>query len=73
MVRAQVKVVTGDTSFTPDGLAPVTVPPGATVRVPLTKVLGKALADGALGVVRSSADEPVTASLLTDPRTTTAR
>ncbi len=64
MVRAEVKVVTADTGFTPDGLAPVSVPPGATVRVPLSKELGKALADGALGV-SVEADEPLTASLLT--------
>ena len=50
MVRAQVKVVTGDTSFTPDGLDPVSVPPGSTAPVPLTAELGKALRDGALGV-----------------------
>lgn len=64
VVRAEVKVVTADTSFTPDGLAPVSVPPGATVRVPLSKELGKALAGGALGV-SVVADEPLTASLLT--------
>jgi hypothetical protein len=64
VVRAQIKVVTADTSFTPDGLAPVTVPPGATVRVPLTGELAKALKDGALGV-SVEADEPLTASLLT--------
>jgi hypothetical protein len=64
VVRATVRIVTGDTSFTPNGLAPVTVPPGATVQVSLTPFLTKALRDGAVGVsVRS--DEPVTASLLT--------
>ncbi len=61
---AQVKVVTGDTSFAPDGLAPVSVPPGSTVRVPLTAVLARALKDGALGV-SVAADQPITASLLT--------
>jgi len=64
VVRAQVKVITADTSFTPDGLAPVSVPPGATVRVPLSAELKKALGDGALGV-SVEADEPLTASLLT--------
>ncbi len=64
VVRAQVKVVTADTSFTPDGLAPVSVPPGATVEVPLSAELAKALADGALGV-SVEADEPLTASLTT--------
>ena len=64
VVRAQIKVVTADTSFTPDGLAPVSVPPGATVRVPLGAELAQALHDGALGV-SVEADEPLTASLLT--------
>ena len=64
VVRAQIKVVTGDTSFAPDGLDPVSVPPGSTVRVPLTVELGKALKDGALGVSVES-DGPITASLLT--------
>src|SRR6478736_78310 len=50
VVRAQVKVVTADTSFTPNGLAPISVPPEATVRVPLSVELKKALADGALGL-----------------------
>jgi len=57
-------VVTGDTSFVPDGLDPVSVPPGSTVRVPLTAQLDKALRDGALGV-SVEADGPLTASLLT--------
>jgi hypothetical protein len=64
VVRAQIKIVTGDTSFTPDGLAPLSVRPGATAQVSLGKVLDQALKDGALGVsVR--ADAPVTASLAT--------
>ena len=64
MVRAQIKVVTGDTSFVPNGLEPVSVPPGSTVRVPLNAELDKALRDGALGV-SVEADGPITASLLT--------
>jgi hypothetical protein len=64
VVRAEIKVVTGDTSFTPDGLEPVSLPPGSTVRVPLSTELDKALRDGALGV-SVEADEPITASLLT--------
>jgi hypothetical protein len=65
VVRAQVRIITGDTSFTPAGLEPISVPPGSTTALPLTKVLAKALADGALGV-EVTADGPVTASLLTD-------
>jgi hypothetical protein len=64
VVRAQIKVITGDTSFVPGGLEPVSVPPGSTIRVPLTDELGKALKDGALGVSVES-DQPITASLLT--------
>jgi hypothetical protein len=64
VVRAQIKIVTGDTSFTPDGVAPLSVPPGGTAHVSLTKVLDKALKDGALGV-SVQADQPVTASLAT--------
>ena len=64
VVRAQIQVITSDTRFTPKGLAPVSVPPGATVSVPLTKALSKALGDGAVGV-GVTADAPVTASLLT--------
>jgi hypothetical protein len=63
VVRAQIQVITSDTRFTPKGLAPVSVPPGATVSVNLTKALAQALGDGAVGVSVSS-DAPVTASLL---------
>ena len=34
MVRAEIKVVTGDTSFVPNGLEPVSVPPGSTSGCP---------------------------------------
>jgi hypothetical protein len=64
VVRAQVKIVTGDTSFAPAGLAPVTIRPGSTTTVSLTRVLAKALADGAVGV-EVKADAPVFASVLT--------
>jgi uncharacterized protein DUF5719 len=64
VVRAQVKVVTGDTSFVPKGLDAVTVQPGSTTEVPLTKALAKALRDGALGVA-VEADGPVTGSVVT--------
>jgi Family of unknown function (DUF5719) len=64
VVRAQVKIVTGDTAFAPKGLDRVTIPPGATTAVPLTRVLGQALGDGAVGVA-VRADGPVTSSLLT--------
>ena len=65
VVRATVKIITGDTTFSPAGLDTVTVPPGATESVSLTAVLRQALADGAVGV-QVTADGPLTASLLTD-------
>jgi Family of unknown function (DUF5719) len=65
VVRVQVKVITGDTSFAPAGLGTISVQAGATASVHLTQVLDKALADGALGV-EVTADGPVTSSLLTD-------
>lgn len=64
VVRAEVKVITGDTAFAPAGLGTVTVPAGATTSVSLTRVLDKALGDGALGIQVTS-DGPVAASLLT--------
>lgn len=65
VVQAQVKVVTGDTSFVPKGVDTVSVPPGATTEVPLTQVLDQALKGGALGLA-VTADGPVTASVVTD-------
>jgi hypothetical protein len=65
VVRAQVRIMTGDTSFTPTGLNTVSVPPGSTVAVPLSKALRKALGDGAVGV-QVTADAPVATSMLTD-------
>jgi Family of unknown function (DUF5719) len=71
VARAQVKIVTGDTTFAPAGLKTVTIRPGSTETVPLTKVLAKALDDGAVGV-QVTADAPVVASVLTDLGTDTA-
>ena len=67
VVRAQIQVVTEDTRFTPKGLDPVSVRPGATIAVGLSKVLTQALGDGAVGVAVKS-DSPLTASLLTQLR-----
>jgi hypothetical protein len=67
VVRAEIQVVTGDTRFTPKGLEPVTVKPGSTVGVSMTKALAEALGDGAVGVAVRS-DGPLTASLLTELR-----
>jgi hypothetical protein len=64
VVRADVEIVTGDTSFAPKGLKPLSINPGATTSLSLTKVLRPALADGALGIALH-ADGPITASLVT--------
>jgi hypothetical protein len=60
--RVQVRVVTQDAAFTPQGLDDIRVPPGATSLTSLTQVLDKAVKDGALGI-QVTADAPVTASL----------
>ena len=65
VARVEVKIITGDTSFAPAGLDTVTVRPGSTRSVPLTKVLAKALDYGAVGVQVTS-DAPVVASVLTE-------
>ena len=64
MVRAEVRIVTGDTSFVPAGLKPVTIAPGSTLALSLTSELGKALKDGAVGVA-VQATGPITTSLRT--------
>jgi hypothetical protein len=65
VARAEIRVITGDTSFVPAGLETVSVPPGSTRSVSLTKVLAKALGDGAAGI-SVTADAPLAASVLTD-------
>jgi Family of unknown function (DUF5719) len=64
VVRAQVRIVTGDTSFVPAGLKPVTIAPGATTSLSLTAELQQALKDGAVGV-SVQATAPITTSLRT--------
>lgn len=61
-VRATLRVVTEDSAFQPKNLDEVRVPPGSTVRVPLSAILGAAVQDGALGV-SVEATHPVTATL----------
>ena len=48
--RAVVRVVTEDSTFRPEGLEDVRVPPGSVTRVPLSAILGTAVQDGAVGV-----------------------
>lgn len=64
VVRAQVKIITGDTSFVPEGMSPTQLAPGTTTSVVLTKVLSTALRDGAVGIEVQSTG-PVTASVVT--------
>jgi hypothetical protein len=71
VVQAQVKVITGDTSFAPAGLGTISVPAGSTTSVPLTKVLTqastKAGGKGETPVgVEVIADGPLATSVLTD-------
>lgn len=59
--RVEVRVVTADSSFLPEGLEELRVPPGATKSVSLSTVLSQAISDGALGLSVTSS-EPVTAT-----------
>ena len=61
-VRAQVRLVTEDSVFTPEGVAPVRVPPQTAVQVSLSSVLGSSAADGAIGL-EVGASGPVSATL----------
>ncbi len=61
-VRVVVRVITKDSSFRPEGLDEVRVPPGSVTRVPLSAILGAAVRDGAVGV-EVEATHPVTATL----------
>jgi Family of unknown function (DUF5719) len=61
-VRAELRIVTADAAFVPEGLDEVTVAPGAVESVPLTEQLRGRIGTGALGVeVRSTGS--VTAGL----------
>jgi len=61
-VRATVRVVSDTAIFTPAGLEDVVVPGGTVRQVPLSTVLTRAAADGALGLEVVSA-EPLVASV----------
>lgn len=61
-LRAQVRIVTADSVFAPEGLDEVRVAPRATARVQLSAELRAAVADGAYGL-QVTASGPVTAGL----------
>lgn len=61
-VRADVKVVTGDSVFAPKGIPEIRVAPQSVQRISVSSVLGDAIADGAIGL-QVTASGPVTASL----------
>ena len=61
-VRAQVKIVSEDSVFSPKGLDEVRIPPQSVVRVTVSSVIAEAIKDGALGL-EVTASEPVTATL----------
>ena len=48
-VRADVKVVTGDSVFAPEGLREVRVAPQSVERLSLSSILGSSIADGVIG------------------------
>ena len=61
-VRVEIRIVTADASFVPEGLDEVTVAPETVESVPLTAELRSQVAEGALGVELRSTG-PVTAGL----------
>lgn len=61
-VRAEIKIVTPRSVFTPTDLEPVVVPPGTTKPVTLTALLEDAADQGAIGILVESTG-PVTANL----------
>lgn len=61
-IRATIRVVSDSAIFTPAGLDDLVVPAGTVRQVPLSAVLTKKAADGALGV-QVVADQPVTAAV----------
>jgi hypothetical protein len=60
--RAELRVVTEDAQFVPEGLEEVRIDPGSTEIVTLSETLRAQIADGALGLLVTSS-EPVTATL----------
>jgi hypothetical protein len=61
-LRAEIKVVTPRSVFTPSGADPVRVAPGTTQKVTLTSLLEEVSGQGAIGLV-VSANGPITAAL----------
>lgn len=61
-VRAELRVVTPDSTFVPAGVEPVSVPPESSIQVHLQDVLQSEAAEGALGVQLTSS-APLTATL----------
>ncbi|WP_432477003.1 DUF5719 family protein [Nocardioides sp. GXQ0305] len=61
-VRVEVRIVTEDASFVPEGLDEVSVAPGSLEQVPITAELRAEVQDGALGLELRSTG-PVTAGL----------
>jgi hypothetical protein len=52
--RVEVRIVTADAAFVPEGMAEIVVPPGSVEPVPLTAELRDQIADGALGIQLTS-------------------
>ena len=66
-VRANVKVVSEDSVFSPEGIDEIRVPPQSVVRVTVSTVLADALKHGALGL-EVTASGPVTTTLRSQVR-----
>lgn len=64
---AHLEVIGAHGTFSPEGLAPVTVPPGSVVSVPIDDVL-----DGTPMAIRITSDNPVTGSIRTTKNGDTA-
>lgn len=61
-LRAEIKVVTPRSVFTPEGVEPVRVAPGTTQKVTMSPLIEELAAQGAIGLV-VAANGPVTATL----------
>jgi hypothetical protein len=61
-LRAEIKVITPRSVFTPSGVEPVRVAPGSTQKVTLSSLLEQVTGQGAIGLV-VSANGPITATM----------
>lgn len=60
--RVNVRILTTDSAFAPEGIDEIRVPPGSVRTVTLTSAVRQAVKDGAIGIV-VTADAPVTSTV----------